>query len=267
MPKSICVAAIVCFSLITLFAQSHGSARFDVVSIKRNASGEVGNSMRTLPDGTEVFVNTTIRSFLTAGAPEPVTDVVGFPDWVAKERYDVTAKAPEGANRRLGGEMLRNLLIDRMKLSGHIEEREQNTFAMVLVRPDGRLGPQLQPSTADCARRPGEPPPAGPPANPDFERGCFFRFGPGLMQGGATTLDSLAVSLRSLAGGLVNNRTGLTGAYKLKLSFRPPQAAPAPDDLPDIFTALQEQLGLKLVPEKTMEKVFAVDNIERTTEN
>jgi len=252
-------------------AQEPGAARFEVVSIKRNTSGTMGGSARSLPDGTEMMVNQPVRGFLASGAPVPVRDVVGYPDWVMNERYDITAKPPEGYDRSRSREMMRNMLIDRMKLAGHVEEREQNTFALVFARKDEQFGPGLQPSTANCARTPGTPPPTGPPENPDFKTGCFMRMGPGMIEGGAMSLDSLGFSLGGLAGGLVNNRTGLTGLYRVSLTFKPQNRLStdraAGDDAPDIFTAIQEQLGLKLQSEKTMVPVFVIDHIERPTEN
>jgi len=96
--------------------------------------------------------------------------------------------------------------------------------------------------------------------------------GPNIMEAGAISMDMLAQSLSGLAGGFVNNRTGIEARYALTLRFsRPgtfgPGAAPPSDDAPEIFTAIQEQLGLKLQPEKTMVPIFVVDHIERPTEN
>jgi len=81
------------------------------------------------------------------------------------------------------------------------------------------------------------------------------------------------LSFAGLAGRQVFNRTGLKGNYSLTLKFTQPRApgtspdAPLPDDLPDFFTALQEQLGLKLQAEKSLVPVFVIDRIERPTEN
>ena len=86
-------------------------------------------------------------------------------------------------------------------------------------------------------------------------------------------LDSLVQSLAGLAGRHINNRTGLTGYYALTLNYSVPRRpgtspdAPDPNDAPEIFTARQEQLGLKLQSEKSMVKIFVIDHIERPTEN
>jgi uncharacterized protein (TIGR03435 family) len=83
-------------------------------------------------------------------------------------------------------------------------------------------------------------------------------------------MDWLVLSLGGVAGRMVNDRTGLKGDYALTLTFSPPHQpgdARGPDDAPEFFTALQEQLGLKLQPEKTILPVFVIDHIERPTEN
>ena len=82
-------------------------------------------------------------------------------------------------------------------------------------------------------------------------------------------LDNLVNSLSGQAGGLVNNRTGLKGSYTFTLKYAPRGTPPSSDpaDPPDFTTALQEQLGLKLQPEKTMVPVLVIDSIERPTEN
>lgn len=132
--------------------------------------------MSTRPDGSFVMTNSTIRSILSAGSPVPTVEIEGVPGWVDTERYDVTTKAPEGATRRQGREMLRNLLIDRLQLRGHVETRDRNIYALVVERQDGRLGPQLTASTLDCTR--GTLP--GPPQNRpgDSNRGCGMRVVP-----------------------------------------------------------------------------------------
>jgi uncharacterized protein (TIGR03435 family) len=250
---------------------------FDVVSIKRGAPDAAGSSMRTLPDGTSIMVNVRVQQFITSAAPVPVREVIGLPEWATTERYDVTAKPPAGSTPQQRSEMWRTLFAERMKLVAHVEERERDTFALVLARSDGRLGPQLKPSTLDCSPKPPGTPPAPPPPPPasenDYLNFCGGRFGNGMIVVGSTTMDRLVLSLAGPAGRQVFDRTGLKGNYALTLKHSPPRTpgtspdAPLPDDVPDFFTALQEQLGLKLQPEKSLVPVFVIDRIERPTQN
>ncbi|HMD35168.1 MAG TPA: TIGR03435 family protein [Vicinamibacterales bacterium] len=248
-------------------------AQFDVVSIKPHKSDQPGGGMRMEPDGTQMMTNVAVRQFILAAATEPVVDVVGLPDWTRTERYDLIAKPAPGSTptREQRGEMMRNLFVDRMKLVAHIAEEERTTFALVLARSDGRLGPNLKKSELDCAALAREKMPPDRP-RPDVMRSCGMRMGGGTIESGGIQLDQLVRSLGGLAGGLVNNRTGLDGYYSVSLHYAlpslnaDPSAPPPPgDDAPQFVTALQEQLGLKLVPEKTKVKILVVDHIERPT--
>ena len=265
------IFALVCIALaVDLRAQD--AAEFDVVSIKRNIAGaEAGGGIRTLPDGTFIMTNQAIRSIITLAAPTPVREVIGLPEWALNDRYDVTTKPPAGATREQRAQMMRKMFADRMKLVAHIEERERETFALVLARADGRLGPNLKPSTLDCAPRPtaGPPPPPTTPP-PDARSRCGMQFSATSIVSGGILMDSLVQSLGGLAGGLVNNRTGLQGFYSVELNFSPDgpaSDAKRGDEPPQFLTALQEQLGLRLQREKTMVPVLVIDSIERPTEN
>src|SRR4051812_18115365 len=104
------------------------------------------------------------------------------------------------------------------------------------------------------------PPPSTPEVS-DGQHRCGFTGNATSMVSGGITMDNLARSLSGRAGGPVSNRTGLEGFYALSLTFSPPRGATRPDDISadtaaEIFTALQEQLGLKLQPEKSMEPIF-----------
>jgi uncharacterized protein (TIGR03435 family) len=248
-------------------------AQFDVVSIKPHKSDLPGGGMRMEPDGTQIMTNVAVRQFIMSAAGEPVVDVVGLPDWARTESYDVIAKPEPGSKptREQRAEMWRNLFVERMKLVAHIAEEERTTFALVLARSDGRLGPNLKKSELDCAALAKAQTPDGP--RPDIMRSCGMRMGRGTIESGGIPLDQLVLSFRGLAGGVVNNRTGLEGNYSLTLHYAmpglhaDPSAPPPPsdDDAPQFVTALQEQLGLKLVPEKTKVKILVVDHIERPT--
>jgi uncharacterized protein (TIGR03435 family) len=268
---------LVAFAIVPSLLAQTPPAEFDVVSIKRSAPDAVGSSMRSLPDGTSIMANVRVQQFITAAAPVPVREVIGLPDWATTERYDVTAKPPAGSTPQQRSEMWRTFFAERMKLVAHVEERERDTFALVLARSDGRLGPQLKPSTLDCSPKPPGTPPAPPPPPPtsesDYLNFCGGRFGNGTIVSGSTTMEALVLSFAGLAGRQVFDRTGLKGNYALTLKHSPPRTpgtspdAPLPDDVPDFFTALQEQLGLKLQPETSLVPVFVIDRIERPTQN
>ena len=252
----------------TLTAQTP-PAEYDVISIKRSPADATGNSLQTLPDGTFIMRNGTIRSILIGASPVPTNEVEGYPAWVDRERYDIVAKPPAGSTRQQRNEMRRRMFEERMKLKGHVEERERDVFALVLARSDGRVGPQLTPSTLDCnAPRPPRAPDT-PPAEPPEAR-CGMTFGRTEIVSGGITLDLLVGSLSGLAGGQVFNRTGLKGFYAVRLRFAPDagqNVEPRADDPPQFTTAIQEQLGLKLQPETMRLPVFVVDSIERPSEN
>jgi uncharacterized protein (TIGR03435 family) len=208
---------------------------------------------------------------IRSASPVPVRDVVGYPDWVKNDRYDVIAKAPAGTTAARRQEMIRALFTDRMKLVGHVEQREMDGFALVVARSDGRLGPQLKPSTLDCTPRPAGDQPL-PPAPVDAANRCGLSTDTTSIASGSITMDRLARALEGEAGDVVINRTGLDGAFALTLKYSESRGAgnrssTAATDVPEIFTALQEQLGLKLQRVKTVQPVFVVDRIERPTEN
>jgi uncharacterized protein (TIGR03435 family) len=242
-------------------------AQFEVVSIKPHPYDPAsGGGIRTSPDGTFRATSVPILSILASAAPEPVVEVTGYPAWARSEAYDITAKPAPDSHPTLEQcqEMMRNLLIDRLKVAGHVEEVERTTFALVLARSDGRLGPQLKKSSADCA--PQAPDAAQLPQGNVVRCGTQMR--PGLIEATGTSLDRLVLSMRGFAGGQVTNRTGLEGLYDVSLRFAPPRlapGAPSDNDAPEFVTALQEQLGLKLLREKTKVKVFVIDHIERPT--
>ncbi len=231
-------------------------AQFDVVSIKPNAGGQE-YGWNTLPDGTLRAIHVPVSVLITAAAPIPVIEVKGLPDWARTENYDIIAKPAPDAKptpaQRL--EMIRNLFLDRMKLVAHVEDAERDGFALTLARKDRKLGPQLTKTKLDCA-------------GADEKRCGSVRFSATSLEAHGMRMDQFAGSLRRTVG-VVINRTGLDAQYDVTLSYAPPRLDPtaAPDDAPSIFTAVQEQLGLRLVPEKTMVKIFVVDHIERPTPN
>jgi uncharacterized protein (TIGR03435 family) len=201
--------------------------------------------------------------------------------------------------------MLRTLLRDRFGMVAKMETREMPILVLQLVRADGRLGPQITPAAVDCAalaaargRGPGSPPPGGraggppidgrgaapPPATP-FTLGerpaCGDRMAFGQLLAGGMPMSRLATQILSqLTSRVVVDRTGLSGGYDIDLKWTPtpdqlPPGPPPPGfeppsidpTGPSLFTALQEQLGLKLENERGPVDVLVVERLQQPSEN
>jgi uncharacterized protein (TIGR03435 family) len=161
------------------------------------------------------------------------------------------------------------VLADRFALKARTEIREVDAYALVVARPDGRLGKQIRPATVDClersrARREGEVA-APPPATVDGITPCVTRWNNGELRSGWTTMDSFADMLAGVAGRMVVDRTGLAGNFELALSHADTEVAG--DARPSIFTALQEQLGLKLEAVRAPAEFLIVEYIERPSQD
>lgn len=265
-------------SMLGAVATAQQSLEFDVSSIKPNVSGELGGDTRRLPDGTYTATNISIQNLLPLAWPTEGFEYRNLPDWARRERYDVTVKPPPGASPAQIQEMWRTLFKRRLKLEARNEVREGPIYALVLARADGRLGPQLKPSPHDCAAlaaaAAGAPvvSRSTPPSADEVMATCGSLFLPGRVFIGGTLLSTFARSLSSSVGRIVEDRTGLQGYYALTLTTavtgRPgADAAPDAGDAPSIFTALEEQLGLKLQPATKPLRTVVIDHIERPTEN
>lgn len=250
------VSAVLSVALLSAtFAQS---ATFDVVSIKRNPGNADSAGIRRTPDGGFAMTNMPISGIIRAVTETFVRDVVGLPRWATTDRFDIVAKAPEGTRPDQRVEMTRAMFVERMQLVFHIENQERETFALVMARDDRRLGPSLTPSSLDCS--------VTQPTTADPRARCGVSIFRGSLVSGGITIERLALSLPA-GGTVVRDRTGLEGTYAVELSFSPSGGAADPNGPPEIFTAIQEQLGLKLVPERTQVPVLVVDRIERPSEN
>jgi uncharacterized protein (TIGR03435 family) len=262
------VTALLLIASAGLLAQA--KPEFDVVSIKRVTELRQSSGFRTLPDGSEVLSNMTVAGFVRQASPIKVREALGLPEWANTERFDVTVKPPAEVTEEQRRAMWGAMFTDRMKLVAHIEQRERTAYALVIARSDGRLGPELKPSTLDCTPRPQTPLAADVPFRlQDFKSKCGYAMnGTSFLSvvSGGMSMDQLARVLDSAVDADVENRTALQGWYAVSLNYAP-LVAGTQGDVPDIFTAVQEQLGLKLQREKKMTPVFVIDHIEQPTEN
>jgi uncharacterized protein (TIGR03435 family) len=246
---------------------------FEVVSVKRNLSGQSGGGGGFRTGGrfqiTNVWVELLIRLAYRQGATLFPSQIVGGPEWMRSDGYDIAATVGGDLAGKTPVELLpvqpmllQSLLEDRFKLKVHRETRELQRYALVLARKDKVLGPQLRPSRIDCSV--------------DFTK-CSLNVQTGAFTSGSTPIAALANYLAStVVQTVVVDRTGLEGRYEITLEWTPDRAplpptgdAPpaAASDKPSIFAALQEQLGLKLEPERGPVDVVVIDHVERPTEN
>ena len=216
--------------------------------------------------------NLAVSVMIREAYPAQAGDLIGAPEWVTSERYDVDATAAGNLPRDEIRLMLQTLLSERLKLRVHYETRERPVYVLTVARADGRTPAALLRSTIDCeavtaARREGRAPNVAAPANGAPPCAWNAQYGPDgvTVRFGGLPLSRLGESLGTPDGLVVLDKTGLTGGYQFTLTYR--QQPEPGDDKASLFTALEEQLGLKLVPDRAPLQVLAVDHIERPTEN
>lgn len=299
-----------------LVAQSPAPAtqplEFDVVSVKPNNSGIPRVGLQ-FPGGRLNGINITVQALFGLAFRVQPFQIVGAPDWVGSERFDVMATSTVTPTLDQRASMVQALLADRFKLSVHRETSELPVYGLVLAKNDGTLGPRLRRSELDCVAlaaaarggapllggpgggdprgaprggpgAPGQPAPAGQPQVQVQQAqlgGCGSTGGPGQRTSRGVTMAELATSLSGLVNRVVINRTGLGGAFDFELQWTPdqfqgagplggipgaPPPAPSTDStFPSLFTALQEQLGLRLDSQRGPVEVIVIDHVERPT--
>ena len=229
-------------------------ATYDVVSVKphkEEGNSAVGSYWRTTANGFSA--NVPVRSLIMSAYSLIMMDQIsGLPQWAETENFDVEAKLDSDnaeALQKLPNEqriqqfnrMMQLLLADRFALRARREQRELPVYNLVVAKGGSKL--KESSSTENLS----------------------FSMGLGRINGKAVSIQSLVVNLSNPAGRLVVDKTGLTGKYEVTLTWAwnddPNSTAPS------IFTALQDQLGLKLEPAKAPVDVVVIDHIERPSEN
>jgi bla regulator protein BlaR1 len=250
---------------------------FDVASIKRDVSGEPGGMFTLVPACH--LERMTLRELVIFAYRVRDFQVAGGPGWVDSERYNIDARvegSPASFNQEyvtLQSRRLQTLLRDRFNLTIHRETKEFPVYELTVAKG----GPKLL--TPNCVQRePG-----------DFTvapgKYCGLIAGSlasGRLQASSTTMANLARFLSSMLSRTVVDKTGITGEFDLHLTFtpgrpsvrspdvagpRPADGVAAPDLGPSIFTAIQEQLGLKLESAKGPVEILVIDRAERPSEN
>jgi len=257
------LTAVVVFGVACgLLAQT---PQFDVVSIKPNSTGSSSSSMNSRTGGLFVATNVTVRSLITTAYDLRPSQVVGGPSWLDAERFDVNARAAASVPDSAFPTMIQAMLVDRFQLGVHRETRELPVYALV-QRTAGQTGPKLKAASSECAQEPvpGLLNPCGSGMSTSLLNGN------GVMTCRRMPMEALARSLSGQVDRIVIDRTGLTGNFDCELKFTPEDRGPSDTrnaDAPSVFTAVQEQLGLKLDATRGPVGVLVIDRLERPTEN
>jgi len=232
-------------------------------------------STRQTPTGLQMNGG-TIRQIWLLAYPSEGVDPIGAPDWFFTDRFDLTVRFESAPTNEQRQTAMRQIFAEQLKLKAHYETRDTPTYNLVLAQPDGRLNSNVRRIDVDCntlinslreASRRGEKVSLPPPAQ-NGAPGCDMKLGNGSMISGGQSMAQLAAFFRNVAGRLIVDKTGLVGYYEFSIEWGP-GGAPAPDapadPRPTIFTALQEQIGLKLEPATAPVQVVVIDHIERPT--
>lgn len=252
--------------------------QFDVASIKPNNSGANYLGIRVVPDGLKA-VNATLRSLISEAYQVRGFEISGGSAWLDSARFDIDAKGqvePGGSPIQTGLQvmtMLQALLADRFQLRVHRETKEMPIYALLVAKN----GPKLQASREACFDPAAgiPPPPTLPGQSPSRPCGGFNNSS-SQMLGARVEMSRFAANLARFTGRTVVDKTGLKETYDIALRWRPEEGQaflaptepqPADDSRPSIFTAVQEQLGLRLESQRGPVEVLVVDSAERPSGN
>lgn len=220
---------------------------FEVASIHRNLSGSLNTGIRTSEGGRLSITNASLKTLIRNAYGILSFQLAGEPSWIDTEMYDIEAKA-ETAGEIPPAEfkmLLQSLLADRFHLKVHWETRESTVYALLVDKG----GPKFRASSGDLK----------PSMN--TRKGAEKA----QMTGTAETMAVLAGNLGNQLGRFAVDKTGLTGNYDFTLEWD--LQASADSTGPSLFTALKEQLGLKLESQKGPVELLVIDAAEKASEN
>ena len=232
---------------------------FDVVSIKSLD----GMARSRLPgarqsQGRFARAAATLRQLIQYAYDVQPLQVTGGPAWVSTSRFQVDARTERTTTPAQMRAMVRQMLAERFALKVHTVVRERPIYRMVLARPDGKLGPLLyRMDDVECG---GSNP---QPCDLSVWSGGLMSSGMGLQQLAAALFNTTQTGVDRP----VVDHTGLAGMFGFTLMFSSFDATPQVSGAPSIFTALREQLGLKLEPARGPVELLVIDSVEQPTLN
>lgn len=268
------LAGISAVCAVTAIAQT--KLEFEVASIKPAAPDARGMFIRPGPGGGVNITNMTLKEMIVIAWRIQPFQIAGGPEWLDSIHYDIVAKPESRSAQSELSLMLQTLLEDRFQLRLHRETKELPVYALVLARKDRKLGPGLKKSKEGACTPPDPSKP--PPLLKSGERptlGC----GGSMMSLFGMTAVSVPISnltgLSRILGRTIVDKTDLTGNFDISVEWTPDETlppglqTPSTSDKPgtSIFTAFQEQLGLKFESQKGPVELFVVEHAEKPSEN
>jgi uncharacterized protein (TIGR03435 family) len=268
------------------WAQSPGAParpEFEVASVKPNTGGSMAVGIMMQPGGRFSATNVPLKFLIGFAYDVKDFQISGGPAWINSDRYDISAKAEDRVPPGQIRQMTQALLADRFKLTLHRESKELAVYELVAAKGGLKIAPSKEGSCA--TPNPNSPPPPMRPGDPPPRFCGGIRMGRGLIEAYGITMERLLTALSNALGRTVIDKTGLTGSYDVHLEYTPDPGMgaaafgpggpgggpnPAPDTdaaAPSIFTALQEQLGLKVDSAKGPVEVLVIDSVEKPSEN
>jgi uncharacterized protein (TIGR03435 family) len=240
----IVVASALLLSLTIITVAQNQPLAFEVASVKPSPPGSNGMSIG-LPAGRFTARNASLKLLMVNAFDIRTFQIVGGAGWMDSDRFDIEAKTPGNISGKQGYEMLQTLLADRFQLKIHWETREMPIYTLVVEKN----GPKLNPAKEDG-------------------RSMVSGRGRGRMDFQKVSLPTLAVNLAGNLDRIVIDKTGLSGEFDFTLEWNPDLSQPDPDQSkPSIFTALTEQLGLRLESTRGAVEVLVIDHAEKPSEN
>lgn len=295
--KSLPATAVITLALVMCVRAQDSRPKFEVASVKPYEEATSGpmnfNGFLGQPGGRFAVSGVNLKTVITYAYRLHDEQLIGGPGWISSDLWDIGAAAEEGTVSAASKSfdpavpdtialMIQSLLEDRFHLKLHREKKELPTYDLVIIRGRSKIRlsddqtppiaflPGSEPAPARSAQRAGPPPPP---------RGSLNMFNTpflSIMQGRAVPLSYIAGSLAVTLRREVVDKTNLTGLYDFKLQWTPDSIALGNTSSPtpassssglSLFTALQEQLGLKLESSKGPVEVLVIDSVSRPTEN
>jgi uncharacterized protein (TIGR03435 family) len=277
-------------SAIAHAQQPSGARTFEVAAIRENKAGAgPAFGLMLLPGGRVFAQNVSLRDLIRAAHAMEESQLEGGPAWIRSVRFDLEART--GGEVTIDGAraMTQRLLAERFRLAAHTETRRLPLYELVMARADRSFGRGIRASGQDCApvtlpagMPPAPPPPAGggiPIGTGGF--GCPSGLLPGHLSLRRVDMSAFASVLwRRAVQRPIVDRTGLNGQFDIDLTYLPElesiNGRPASESpflpaqvtgAPSVFTAVQEQLGLKLESARGPVDVMVIDRIELPSEN